>query len=73
MFVFFKADKSFFYFLIRMNLLFYPNVLKDVILYVQFKIEKFDQIELFNFWCQVGVTIGGVEHQRLRIFYYVWY
>ena len=73
MFVFFKADKSFFYFLIRMNLLFYPNVLKDVILYVQFKIEKFDQIELFNFWCQVGVTIGGVEHQRLRIFYYIWY
>lgn len=68
-----KADKSFFYFLIRMNLLFYPNVLNDVILYVQFRIEKFDKIELFNFWCQVGVTIGGVEHQRLRIFYYVWY
>ena len=56
-----------------MKLLFLSKRVNDVILYVQFKIEKFDQIELFNFWCQVGVTIGGVEHQRLRIFYYVWY
>ena len=52
-----KADKSFFYFLIRMNLLFYPNVLNDVILYVQFRIEKFDKIELFNFGARLALQL----------------
>ena len=63
----------FFLFSYQNEITFLSKRVNDVILYVQFKIEKFDQIELFNFWCQVGVTIGGVEHQRLRIFYYVWY